>query len=179
MSRRFAGWVTWVTAVGMSLAAACPAMAAHSPQVPEKALTGMMEEQMLEFVRNNYPSRINTAMRSLQNQESALSRNLAEAAAFLKGFALGPVTLEGRWEEKGGRSKYTLLSIIHGVQNYPDATVIFRTYPGFFRPFTVVQVDADGDGKVDAQSTALCRREKMLDWLAQRFPQAICLARKK
>ena len=156
-----------------------PALAASSAAEPEKGLTGMMEEQMLEFVQNNYPSRANTAMRNLQNQESSLSKNLAEAACFLKGFAVGPVTLEGCWEEKGGRSKYTLLSVIHGVQSYPNATVIFRTYPGFFRPFTVVQVDADGDGQVDAQSATLCRRDKMLDWLAQRFPQAVCLARKK
>ena len=54
-----------------------------------------------------------------------------------------------------------------------------RTYPGLFRPFTVVQVDADSDGKIDEISTALCKREKMLEWLSERFPQAVCLTRKK
>ena len=133
---------------------------------------------MLEFVRNNYPSRMGIAVRSLHSGEGLLNKRLAEAIQFLEGFALGPVMLEGRWEGTGCRAKYLIFSVIRGVQNYPKATVIFRTSPGLFRPFTVVQVDADGDGKVDEQSTALCKREKMVEWLAQRFPQAVCLARK-
>lgn len=163
----------------MALAAfAQPAEAASSASEPE-VLRETMDQQMLEFVRNNYPNRMNTAVRSLQNQESRLRKNLTEAAQFLEGFSVGPVRMEGRWEGSGKGAKYLLFSIIHGVQNYPKATVTFQTRPGIFQPFTVVQVDADGDGKVDEQSTALCKREKMLEWLSERFPQAVYLVRKK
>jgi hypothetical protein len=162
-------WVTGIMAA-ISLAAVCPAMAATSASEQETGLTETMEKQMLEFVRHNYPSRMSTAVRGLQNEESTVHKRLAEAVQFLEGFALGPVMLEGRWESTGRGAKYVLLSVVRGVRNYPNATVFFRTYPGFFRPFTVVQVDADGDGKVDEQSTALCKRDKMLRWLAKRFP---------
>ena len=159
----------------LSLAVVCPAMAAASVPDPEKNLTEKMEKQMLEFVRNNYPNRMNTAVRSMQNQESNLRKTLVEAARFLEGFSAGPVGMEGRWEGTGGGARYMLLSVVKGVQHYPNATVFFKTYPGLFRPFTVVQVDADSDGRVDEQSTALCKREKMLEWLSERFPQAVCL----
>ena len=172
-------WAAMGAAAAISLAAACPAVAAKSSAETEKALTDTMEKQMLEFVRNNYPGRMNTAIRSMQNQESRLRKTLVEAAQFLEGFAIGPVRLEGRWEDTGHGLKFMLLSVVQGVQHYPKATVTFRTYPGFFRPFTVVQVDADGDGKVDEQSTALCKRERMLEWLSKRFPQAACIARRK
>ena len=171
-------WVTGVMAA-LSLGGVCPAMAATSVPEPEKELTEKMEKQMLEFVRNNYPNRMNTAVRSLQNQESRLRKNLTEATQFFEGFAVGPVRMEGRWEGTGQRARYMLLSVVRGVQHYPNATVFFKTYPGLFRPFTVVQVDADSDGKIDEISTALCKREKMLEWLSERFPQAVCLVHKK
>ena len=171
-------WVIGMIAM-LILGAVCPAMAATPTKESGKELTEKMEEQMLEFVRNNYPNRMNIAVRSLQNQESKLHKNLAIAAQFLEGFSVGPVKLEGRWEGTGQGARYMLLSIVKGVQHYPNATVFFKTYPGLFRPFTVVQVDADSDGKVDEQSTALCKQETMLEWLSERFPQAVCLARKK
>lgn len=162
-------WIAgFITAIILGLA--CPAMAATATSEPEAALSETMEKQMLEFVRNNYPSRMKTAVRSLQNEEGTMHKRLIEAVGFLKVFAIGPVTMEGHWEKTGRGAKYTLLSVVRGVRNYPNAMVFFRTYPGFFRPFTVVQVDADGDGKVDEISTALCRREKMLQWLSKRFP---------
>ncbi len=166
-----------VTAAAL-LMAARPATAASAGSQPD-ALRETLEKQMLEFVRNNYPSRMNVAVRSMQSGEGLLNKRLSETIRFLEGFALGPVALEGRWEGTGRGAKYLIFSVIRGVQNYPKATVIFRTAPGLFRPFTVVQVDADGDGKIDEQSTAICRREKMVEWLAQRFPQAVCLARNK
>ncbi|MDO8729772.1 MAG: hypothetical protein Q7J69_01090 [Candidatus Omnitrophota bacterium] len=171
-------WVMGM-AMALSLGGACPAMAATSLPEPEKELTEKMEKQMLEFVRNNYPHRMTSAVRSMQNQESKLRKTLTEAAQFFEGFAVGPVRMEGRWEGTGCGARYMLLSVVRGVQNYPNATVSFKTYPGLFRPFTVVQVDADSDGKVEEQSTALCKREKMLEWLSERFPQAVCLVRKK
>jgi hypothetical protein len=164
-------WVTGIMAA-ISLAVACPAMAATSASEPETGLTETVEKQMLEFVRNNYPSRMNAAVRSLQNGEGAMHKKLVEAVGFLHLFAIVPVTLEGRWEKTDRGAKYMLLSVVRGVRNYPNATVSFRTYPGFFRPFTVVQVDADGDGEVEEQSTALCKREKMMEWLSRRFPLA-------
>lgn len=171
-------WIAgFITAIILGLA--CPAMAATATSEPEAALSETMEKQMLEFVRNNYPNRMNIAVRSLQNQESKLRKNLMEAAQFLEGFAVGSVQMEGRWEGIGQGARYMLLSVVKGVQHYPNATVFFKTYPGLFRPFTVVQVDADSDGKVDEQSTALCKRDKMLRWLAERFPQAVYVARKK
>ncbi len=154
----------------ISLAVACPAMAATSGSEQEPGLTETMEKQMLEFVRNNYPSRMSTAVRSMQNGEGTMHKKLMEAVGFLKVFAVGPVTMEGHWENTGRGAKYMLLSVVRGVKNYPNATVFFRTYPGFFRPFTVVAVDTDGDGEVDKQSTAICKREKMLQWLAKQFP---------
>ena len=172
-------WVAVGMMAALSLGLVCPAIAASSAPEPEKELTDKMEKQMLDFVRNNYPNRMNSAVRSMQNQESKLRKNLIEAARFLEGFSVGPVWMEGRWEGTGYGAKYMLLSVVRGVQHYPNATVFFKTYPGFFRPFTVVQVDTDGDGKVDEQSTALCKREKMLEWLSKRFPQAVILARKK
>ena len=172
-------WVAMGMMAVLSLGLVCPASAAKSSQEAENTLSQTMEKQMLEFVRHNYPSRMNTAVRSLQNGEGTMHKNLTEAVGFLNLFAIGPVTLEGRWENTGRGAKYMMLSVVRGVRNYPNATVFFKTYPGFFRPFTVVQVDSDGDGKVDEQSTALCKREKMLEWLSQRFPQAVILARKK
>ena len=166
-------WIVAGLAAALSwVGAVCPAMAATSVSVKESeaALSDKMEKQMLEFVRNNYPSRMKTAVRSMQNQEGTMHKKLIEAVGFLKVFAIGSVTLEGHWENTGRGAKYMLLSVVRGVRNYPNATVFFRTYPGFFRPFTVVQVDKDGDGKVDEQSTAICRREKMLQWLSRRFP---------
>lgn len=176
MANRTKDRVIGLLALGLTLLAQT-AFAAPSAPEPE-ALTEEMEEQMLEFVRHNYPSRMSKAVRSMQNDESSLKKNLTEAAGFLKEFAQGPVTLEGRWESNanGGKAKYLLLSIVKGVHNYPNAVVTFRTCPGMFRPFTVVQVDENGDGKVDEQSSALLKREKMVEWLAQRFPQAVCIA---
>lgn len=162
-------WVIWIAAA-LSLGLVCPARAATSASEQETGLTETMEKQMLEFVRNNYPNRMNTAVRSMQSGEGTMHKNLIEAVGFLRVFAIGPVTLEGRWENTGRGAKYMLLSVVRGVRNYPNATVFFRTYPGFFRPFTVVQVDADSDGEVDEQSTALCKRERMLEWLSERFP---------
>lgn len=172
-------WVAAGFAAALSLGLVCPATAAGSSQEPETALTQTMEKQMLEFVRNNYPSRMSTAVRSMQNGEGAMHRGLIEAVGFLRVFATGPVMLEGRWENTRRGAKYMLVSVVRGVRGYPKATVSFKTSPGLFRPFTVVQVDADGDGKVDEQSTALCKREKMLEWLSKRFPQAVFLVRKK
>ncbi len=160
------------------LACAHPVFAATSSTEPGE-LTEVMQQQMLEFVRNNYPTRMNSAVRSLQREEGMMHKSLAEAVGFLGGFASGPVTLEGRWEGSGRRAKYMMLSIVRGVQHYPDATVIFKTCPGLFKPFTVVEVDSNGDGTVDEQSTALGKREKVLEWVAQRFPQAACVAREK
>ena len=164
-------WALAGFAAALSLGMACPASAAKSSPELEKGLTdAVMEKQMLEFVRYNYPSRMKTAIRSLQNGEGTMYKNLIEAVGFFRVFAVGPVTLEGRWDLSSRRPRYTLLSVVRGVRNYPNATVFFKTYPGLFRPFTVVEVDKDGDGKVDEQSTALCKREKMLEWLSRRFP---------
>ncbi len=172
-------WVMAGFAAALMLGWVCPATAATASKEPETALSRTMEKQMLEFVRNNYPSRMNTAVRSMQNGEGMMHKNLVEAVGFLSVFAIGPVTLEGRWEETGHGAKYMMLSVVRGVRNYPKATVFFKTYPGLFRPFTVVEVDQDGDGKVDEQSTALCKRAKMLEWLGERFPQAVVLAHRK
>ena len=168
----------WMTGVLMAagLAMAGPARAASSLPEKQRVLAERMEKQMLEFVRNNYPSGMDRAVRGLQNEESSIRKKLMEAVNFFTGFALGSVTFEGRWEGQGSRPQYLMLSTVRGVQNYPKAMVFFRTYPGMLRPFTVVQVDDNGDGKVDAESPKLCQREKMVEWLAQRFPQAVCLA---
>ena len=145
---------------------------------PEKPLADVMEKELLKFIESNYPSRMSVAVRNLQNEEGFLRKDLNEAVRFLKGFTPGSVTIEGNWQGSGRKRRYALLSVIHGVTGSPESTVAFHTYPGLFRPFTVVEVDKDGDGKVDEQSTALCKREKMLEWLSKRFPQAVCLARK-
>ena len=148
---------------------------------PENRLSDVMEKEMLKFIESNYPSRMNFAVRSLQSEEGVLRKDLSEAVRFLQGFTPTPgsVTVEGDWQGSGRKRRYALLSVIHGVTGSPKATISFHTYPGFFRPFTIVEVDKDGDGKIEESSTALCKREKMLEWLSQRFPQAVCLARKK
>ncbi len=144
-----------------------------------KRLAGLMEKELLKFVESNYPSRMNFVVRSLQSEESPLRKDLNEAVRFLQVFTLGSITIEGNWQGNGRKRCYALLSVIHGVSGYPNATLIFHTYPGLVRPFTVVEVDKDGDSKGVERSTALCKREKMLEWLSERFPQAVCLARKK
>ncbi len=148
---------------------------------PENRLADVMEKEMLKFIGSNYPNRMNFAVRSLQNEEGVLRKDLNEAVRFLQGFTptLGSVTVEGNWQGSGRKRRYALLSVIHGVTGSPKATIAFHTYPGFFRPFTVVEVDKDGDGKMDEISTPLCKRDKMLEWLSRRFPQAVCLIRKK
>ena len=97
----------------------------------------------------------------------------------MQGFTPGPVRVEGEWRGSGKRRRYALMSVVHGVTGSPQSNVVFHTYAGLFRPFTVVEVDKDGSGKEIEQSTAFCKREKMLEWLSQRFPQAVCVARKK
>ncbi len=148
---------------------------------PGKPLAQVMEKELLKFVESNYPSRMNLVVRSLQSEEGPLRRDLNEAVRFLQGFTPTPgnVTIEGNWQGSGRKRCYALLSVIHGVTGSPETTISFHTYPGLFRPYTIVEVDKDGDGKPDEKSTALCKRDKMLEWLSQRFPQAVCLARKK
>jgi len=144
-----------------------------------RQLAGVMEKELLKFIENNYPSRMNLAVRSLQGEEGPLRRDLNEAVRFLQGFTPGPITIGGDWQGSGKRRQYALLSVIRGVTGSPQSTVTFHTYAGFFRPFTIVEIDKDGDGKPDEKSSALCKRDKMLEWLSRRFPQAVCLARKK
>lgn len=177
-SRKF---VRWTAAAALLLGLLVPALPAHAVTTstePEK-LTKVMEEQMLEFVKNNYPTRMTSAVRSLQSGEGRLHESLTETVGFISGFAAGPVTLEGRWEGSGNCAKYLMLSVVRGVQNYPNATVIFKTCPGLFKPFTVVEIDSNGDGTVDEQSAALGKREKVFEWVAQHFPQAACAVRAK
>ncbi|GEM_PF-3033505 len=130
-----------------------------------------LERELTGFVRNNYPSHLNSVMRNLQNREGKLHKDISEATGFLMDFARGPMTLEGIWREWGGKKRYLLVHTIRGVKGSPDAIVSFTTYPGFLRPFTIVEVDENGDGKTDQKSTALCRCDTLKDWLAQNLTE--------
>lgn len=126
-----------------------------------------LEKEMIGFVRHNYPSRVAYVTRNLKDQNGKLQKDLSEATHFLLDFAKGPMTLEGIWKDLGGQKQYLLVNTIRGVKGFPDAVISLTTYPGLLRPFTIVEVDKDGDGKTDQKSTALCRCDTLKDWLAQ------------
>lgn len=126
-----------------------------------------LEKEMIGFVQHNYPSRVNYVTRNLKDQDGRLQKDLSEATRFLLDFAKGPMTLEGSWKNLGGQKRYLLVNTIHGVKGFPDAIISFTTYPGLLRPFTIVEVDKDGDGKTDQKSTALCRCDTLKDWLTK------------
>lgn len=134
-------------------------------------LRRILEEELIGFVRHNYPSRVGYVTRSLKNREGKLQKDLSEATGFLTNFARGPITLEGIWREWGGQKRYLLIHTIRGVKGFPDAIISFTTYPGLLRPFTIVEVDENGDGKTDQKSTALCRSDTLKDWLAQNLTE--------
>lgn len=136
--------------------------------LPERdVLRREMEKELIEFVQHNYPARLNSVMRSLQSREGKIHNDVSEATEFLSGFARGPVTFRGIWKEWEGRNRYLLVNTLRGVKGFPKAIVSFTLIPGRFRPLTVVEVDADGDGKTDRQSTALARCESLKEWLTQ------------
>ena len=169
-------WMLTLTVLLQSRLLPPPPPAMAMPAEPKAAggnkLADVMEKQLLKFIECNYPSRMNVAVRSLQSEEGFLRKDLNEAIRFVQGFSRGSVTIEGNWQGSGRGRRYALQSVFRGVQGYPEATVTFHTNAGFFRPYTVVEVDKDGDGKVDEISTALCKRGKMLDWLKKKFPLA-------
>ena len=135
-----------------------------------KGMVEAMRVGLMEFVQNNYPSCVSRIARSLQGKEGPLRQELTRTADFLRGFALGPVTFEGAWSRVAGDRQYVLLGIIRGVKGHPAATVFMHTYPGMFKPFTVVSVDRDGDGKVDLESERFSERDTLESWLLRIFP---------
>ena len=134
-------------------------------------LSRAVQTEMIHFIQQNYPGHLKSVMRSLQSDESRLRRDLTDNVQFLRGFARGPVTFEGVFREIRGAARYVLLSTLHGVEGYPNATICFETYPGAFRPVTDVQVDEDGDGTVDERSTGICRWQGVWKWLEVRLPR--------
>ena len=162
--------LAWAHPAGSQAAMVLPRPQIHPPDTC--ALRGAIEHELVEFVQHNYPSCTHSVLRSLQNKEGKLQKYLTEAADFLTNMAQGPVTLEGVWREGKGRRQYLVVSLIRGLKGSSKTNVWFTTYPGFLRPFTVVQVDRDGDGKMDQQSSALCRAEGVRDWLLQHLTSA-------
>ncbi len=140
-------------------------------------LTQTLQKEMLRFVQQNYPGHLPRIIRSLQSRESQMHRDLVDSVQLMRGFARGPVTFEGAFRQVGGATRYVLLGTIHGVEGYPNATVRFETYPGILRPFTDVQVDQDGDGRVDERSQGICQWRGMWDWLQACLPLKTRLAR--
>ena len=153
----------------------CVCAAAEEPAALDATDAGRMEKTMefrlLEFVRHNYPERVNGALRSLQSQEGALRRSMLSSIQLMQEYARGPVTLEGDWQEVRDRRRFVLVGVMRGLQDYPRAVVRSVLYPGRFRPFTVVYVDRDGDGWVDEQSDRLTRSDRILRWFRERFPR--------
>lgn len=133
-------------------------------------LEGAIESSLLLFVQNNYPESSRRALRSLQNSEGALYRSLTKTMELMQEYAQGPVTVRGDWQQLRGSRRFVVVGMLRGLQEYPDAVVFSTLYPGLFRPFTVVYVDRDGDGRIDEQSGKLTRSDRILDWFRERFP---------
>lgn len=131
----------------------------------EVLLVRVMERELTEFVRCNYPSRLASAVRGLQRQEGDLWLVLQGSAGFLREYAAGPVSIEGGFREVRGKSRYVVAGTLHGVAGRPRATIRFETYPGFMGPFTQVAVDWDGDGRVDERSANFSRMDRIRGWV--------------
>lgn len=139
------------------------------PKDREK-LEDAIESSLLLFVQNNYPESSRRALRGLQNSEGTLYRSLTRTMELMQEYAQGPVTMQADWQQIRGSKRFVVVGMLRGLQEYPDAVVFSTLYPGLFRPFTIVTIDRDGDGRIDEQSGKLTRSDRILEWFRERFP---------